>query len=280
MINVDLKAKFYNRRQSTGEDAKTYFSDFGSWRKLLSRPDITLQNESTSFNIDKCVRDRFINGLNHPYLMMHLSADLPPNSFEALTQKVKLMSHLNHWKTTSISKMVPLRPPRKEVNFVENQQIHHSNNLVPTQPNNYNSPVHQNRPSSTNGYAHNNAPPDSNTSLLTCHYCKEPGHVIAECRAPQNKMSSLRGDRTHFNQTQYSPTISNVIINSVMCTDSIFGECTINEKPVKFLFDTGTVKTIFAERIWFKCRRGNEKLTPLNATICSGGAIQFIGTSK
>ncbi|CAF0881293.1 unnamed protein product [Brachionus calyciflorus] len=147
---------------------------------------------------------------------MHLSADLPQNSFEALTQTVKLMSHLNHWKTTSISAMVPHRPPRKEINFVENQQIHHSNNLFPTQPNNYNSPVNQNRPSSTNGYAHNNAPPDSNTSLLTCHYCKKPGHVIAECRARQNKISSLRGDRTHFNQTQYSPTISNVIINSVL----------------------------------------------------------------
>ncbi|CAF0891462.1 unnamed protein product [Brachionus calyciflorus] len=93
-------------------------------------------------------------------------------------------------------------------------------------------------------------------------------------------MSNLRGDRQ--NQSHPSPTISNVIINSVMCTDSIFGECTINEKPVKFLFDTGTVKTILAERIWYKSKRGDEKLTPLNATIetCSGGAIQVIGTSK
>ena len=216
--------------------------------------------------------------------MMHLTAELPPNSFEALTQTVKLMSHLNNWKTTSTTAMVPLKQAKKEVNFVENQQTHLPNNLVASTPNNFfNSQFSHNNFLPNNGYHQNHqicAPTDVNSSLITCHYCKKPGHVIAECRARQNKMSNLRGDRQ--NQSNHSPTISNVIINSVMCTDSIFGECTINEKPVKFLFDTGTIKTILAERIWYKCRRGDEKLTPLNATIetCSGGSIQVIGTSK
>ncbi|CAF0890292.1 unnamed protein product [Brachionus calyciflorus] len=84
VVNVDSKANFYNRRQSAGEDTKTYFSDLWKLLKMAS------QNESTSFDVDKCILDRFINGLNDPYLMMHLSAELPHNSFETLTQTVKL----------------------------------------------------------------------------------------------------------------------------------------------------------------------------------------------
>ncbi|CAF1128433.1 unnamed protein product, partial [Brachionus calyciflorus] len=54
------------------------------------------------------------------------------------------------------------------------------------------------------------------------------------------------------------------------------GRCLINNLAVRFLFDTGTVKTIIAERVWKKCKTRDIKIEPMQLTIetCSGGTIQ------
>jgi len=58
--------------------------------------------------------------------------------------------------------------------------------------------------------------------------------------------------------------------------------CLINNLAVSFLFDTGTVKTIIAERVWKKCKTKDIKIEPMQSTIetCSGGPIQVVGTAR
>ncbi|RNA10839.1 hypothetical protein BpHYR1_014612 [Brachionus plicatilis] len=63
---------------------------------------------------------------------------------------------------------------------------------------------------------------------------------------------------------------------------NIIGKCFVNGKPVHFLFDTGTVKTIIADRIWRQCKKIDSRLISNKSTIitCSGGPIEVIGTGK
>ncbi|RNA04167.1 hypothetical protein BpHYR1_033939 [Brachionus plicatilis] len=94
-ISIDAKEDFYSRRQRHDEDAKSYFEDL--WR--LAK--IAFRSETSVFNVDAIVRDRFLNGLNNPYLMMQLSTKetLLMTSFEALKTSLGLVSRLDTWKS-------------------------------------------------------------------------------------------------------------------------------------------------------------------------------------
>ena len=103
---------------------------------------------------------------------MGLSAQPPPNSFEALTQTVKLTSLLSNWRINSTSAIVPLRKVSQEFKFM--------NTIYLTK--NFKINLNHNSLLSNNDYSkyqHNFVPTNENTSLLTCRNCKKTGHVIA-----------------------------------------------------------------------------------------------------
>ncbi|RNA03582.1 hypothetical protein BpHYR1_043553 [Brachionus plicatilis] len=75
-----------------------------------------------------------------------------------------------------------------------------------------------------------------------CFYCKKPGHIIAECRERARTNAG-------YPRSEPSRPLSNQIINNIITNDSIISHCFINKTPVSFLFDTGSVKTVIAERV-------------------------------
>ncbi|CAF1126362.1 unnamed protein product, partial [Brachionus calyciflorus] len=77
-------------------------------------------------------------------------------------------------------------------------------------------------------------------------------------------------------------SISNVIVNSVNEMESLEGTCLINGKPVNFLFDTGTVKTIISSKTLDNCRRKNDVIHPISSTqeTCNGGLMRVIGSAS
>ncbi|RNA42160.1 hypothetical protein BpHYR1_009290 [Brachionus plicatilis] len=99
-----------------------------------------------------------------------------------------------------------------------------------------------------------------------CRICRQPGHWAKNC--PQSKFNQNK-QNYHVN----NPSISNVIVNSIMQMESLNGTCLLNYKPVKFLFDTGTT--------WERCKNYNDTLLPISATLetCNYGAVQIIGKS-
>ncbi|CAF1107990.1 unnamed protein product, partial [Brachionus calyciflorus] len=159
---------------------------------------------------------------------MRLSAQPPPNSFEALEQTVKLTNLLRNWRINSTSAMVPLRQASQEFKF-KNQHMLSPKNVNTTSPtNNFKINLKRNSPFSNNGYRkyqHNFVPTNENTCLMTRRNCKKPGHVIAPCRARQNKITNL-----HFNPTQNFSYISNVVIEGANFTESISGDSALKIK--------------------------------------------------
>lgn len=114
-VNIDEKGKFYNRRQHPNENVKEFFQEL--WR--LAK--IAFQQDPTIFNVDAMVRDRFINGLNDPYLMMQLTSKKLESltSFQALDTTVELVNKLVSWKTNSQNAVLPSAPSPKQVSFTE-----------------------------------------------------------------------------------------------------------------------------------------------------------------
>ncbi|CAF0925457.1 unnamed protein product [Brachionus calyciflorus] len=108
-----------------------------------------------------------------------------------------------------------------------------------------------------------------------CRICKQPGHWAYNCL--QSKSNQYSNQKFHTNK----PSISNVIVNSVMGVESLHGTSLLNNKQVKFLFDTGTVKTIISSKTWEKCRKQGDRIVPITMTLetCNGGPIQVMGSS-
>ncbi|RNA04503.1 hypothetical protein BpHYR1_015329, partial [Brachionus plicatilis] len=162
---------------------------------------------------------------------------------------MKLMAHLNSWRTIlPPPTSTPLFPghPYRDVSDYKDTNI--------VQPN------------------------------ITCHYCKKPGHFIAECQARLSKINHYRQGKhpNGYLNDQHPPTVSNVVINSVICEESIQGDCNINGRRVRFLFDTGTVKTIVSERVWKQVSRNDIKVRPIYGKMetCNGGPLLIVGASK
>ncbi|RMZ98556.1 hypothetical protein BpHYR1_024571, partial [Brachionus plicatilis] len=80
-----------------------------------------------------------------------------------------------------------------------------------------------------------------------CHYCKKPGHMIAECRERARTNAG-------YQRSEPSRPLSNQIINNIITNDSIIGHCFNNRTLIR----------------------------PINSTIetCSGGPVQVIDTAK
>ena len=66
------------------------------------------------------VRDQFITGLNHPYLIMHLNSNKNSisTSFQALDEAIQLLNKFELWKTNSQSATVP---QTKNITFLDNK---------------------------------------------------------------------------------------------------------------------------------------------------------------
>ena len=123
----------------------------------------------------------------------------------------------------------------------------------------------------------------SKVTQENCRVCRKPGHWAKNC--PQSKYNqNYKEDENKSNQMQnYSkPSISNVIVNSVIEMESLEGTCLINGKPVNFLFDTGTIKTIISSKTWDYCRRKNDVVFPVSSTLetCNGGPMRVIGSAS
>ncbi|RNA44345.1 hypothetical protein BpHYR1_010326, partial [Brachionus plicatilis] len=80
--------------------------------------DSAFKTDATVFNVDGMVKERFINGLNDPYLIMQLTSNkmFTKTSFEALEATLELVNRLESWKTNSQVVMSPMTQ-RKQVGF-------------------------------------------------------------------------------------------------------------------------------------------------------------------
>ncbi|CAF0735783.1 unnamed protein product, partial [Brachionus calyciflorus] len=67
-----------------------------------------------------------------------------------------------------------------------------------------------------------------------------------------------------------------------MFDESIVGDWEINRRKVNFLFDTGTIKTIVAPRIWDECKTPDSVLQPLSNILVTfvGGPVNVIGKGR
>ncbi|CAF1131025.1 unnamed protein product [Brachionus calyciflorus] len=84
------------------------------------------------------------------------------------------------------------------------------------------------------------------------------------------------------NQSNVEPSVSNRVINRVMFDESVVCVWEINGRKVNFLFDTGTIKTIVARRIWDECKTPDSVLQPLSNILvtCVGSPVNVIGKGK
>ncbi|RNA21387.1 hypothetical protein BpHYR1_040074 [Brachionus plicatilis] len=207
---------FYTRVQKPNEDVRAFFTSLWKLAKSAFKTDVSV------FNVDGMVKERFINGLNDPYLIMQLTLNkmLMGTSFETLEATLELVNRLESWKTNSKVVMSPMTQ-RKQVGFHDEPLIKAREALV-------------------------------SEDIRVCYICRKPGHIAAYCSENRN-LSAL---------TSPPRTITNAVINNVMMKDSIIGKGFVNGKSVHFLFDTGTVKTIIANRIWKQCKKVDSKLTP------------------
>ncbi|CAF0960864.1 unnamed protein product, partial [Brachionus calyciflorus] len=103
------------------------------------------------------------------------------------------------------------------------------------------------------------------------HFCNKSGHMIADCYARKNQMKNM----TLNNPSNVEPSVSNRVINRVMFDESIVGDWEINGRMVNFLFDTGTIKTIIARRIWDECKTPESVQQPLSNILvtCVGNQL-------
>ncbi|RNA34689.1 hypothetical protein BpHYR1_020967 [Brachionus plicatilis] len=235
-VNNDAKGIFYTQVQKPNEVVRAFFTSLWKLAKNAFKTDATV------FNVDSMVKERFINGLNDPYLIMQLTSNkmFTKTSFEALEATLELVNRLESWKTNSQVVMSPMTQ-RKQVGF-------HDELLTKA----HEAPVSE--------------------DMRVCFICRKPGHKAAYCRENRNPSAPTSQPRT----------ITNAVINNVMMNDSIIGKCFVNGNPVHFLFDNGTVKTIIADRNWRQCKKVDSKLIPIKSTIetCIGGPIEVIGTGK
>jgi len=169
--NIDAKGIFYTRVQMPGEDVRAFFTDLWKLAKGAFKTDATV------FNVDGMVNERFINGLNDPYLIMQLTSNkVLGTSFEALEATVELVNKLESWKTNSQVAMSPVAQG-KQVSFHDE---------------------HMGRAREA---------PASET-LRVCHICKKPGHIAAYCRENRNIPAPMSTPRTITNAV-----INNVMMN-------------------------------------------------------------------
>ena len=114
-VSIDAKGIFYTRVQMPGEDVRAFFTDL--WKLAKS----AFKTDATVINVDGMVKDRFINGLNDPYLIMQLTSNkvFMGTSFEALEATVELFNKLESWKTNSQLAMTPSLFQKKQFGFYE-----------------------------------------------------------------------------------------------------------------------------------------------------------------
>ncbi|CAF0987096.1 unnamed protein product [Brachionus calyciflorus] len=84
------------------------------------------------------------------------------------------------------------------------------------------------------------------------------------------------------NQSNAEQSVSNRVINRVMFDESIVGCWEKNGRKVNFLFDSGTIKTIVARRIWDECKTSDTVLQPLSNILVTsvGSPVNVIGKGK
>ncbi|RNA10050.1 hypothetical protein BpHYR1_040338 [Brachionus plicatilis] len=195
------------------------------------------KTDATVFNVDGMVKVRFINGLNDPYLIMQLTS----NKMFTKTSFEALEATLelvNRLESWKTNSQVVMSP------MTQRKQVGFHDELLTKA---HEAPVSE--------------------DMRVCFICRKPGHKAAYCRENRNPSAPTSQPRT----------VTNAVINNVMMNDSIIGKCFVNGNPVHFLFDTGTVKTIIADRIWRQCKKVDSKLIPNKSTIetCSGGPIEI-----
>jgi hypothetical protein len=284
----DHLGRFYNRRQQPGEDVRSYMTEL--WK--LARESARVC-DWTQDNMDSSVRDRFIQGLDSETVMMYLLQKHPRTSREALWMACDVVSQLSLTKPKAdgVSK---IGAPMNNVSTSQTVPDWNLSGSVSGQP--------------SLPYRITTGP--SVSSSITCHYCKEPGHLIARCykrqkdeqeaqvnveqaragvsaSTPATNRASTGGFPNKVNTVVHvrrrrnrSKSNKHVVVCQFGSKMSIGGFCWFNSIRFWCLFDTGSELTLMSESAWRLCANCDLEPSKVGLESCVGMKLRLLGKSK